>query len=301
MPKYKIYNPPPITNINDPQIRNILTGQYYAIQATGGYIIEQNFDTIKIDPVQISKYDVTNAIQILYDVDIFNDKLGKYNEDTSKYENNDIILSADEFKKNIISEQVISLGKCSTLYSDFSSYVNGIFGYSQGFSTSIFSNTNNIPTTFDTSEFIHMINGKTFINGEYVYDLLGEIQLTNVSKLIDYVLKNDIFNNRNISENISMSDKFLPGDFIFIPGGIKITLKVNTKVNSAIPFILNMYGENNISNNLKPIYDYSSQSSIYSNYNDSTYTSNTTHTTSTMENITRTITAPILIKLVNIQ
>ena len=296
-------NPIPITDIHDPAIHSILSGFYYVIPGIGGYSIEEQFNTIQINPIQITSYDITNALQVLYDVGEFNIKLGNYNSNTSMYENNNISLNAYDFKTHMTENQVISVGKYSTLYSDFSSYVNGLFGYTNGFSMSLFSANTDLPMVFNAAEFINIINSQSIdSSGSYINDLSGEIQINNVSSIIQTAISSNIFNNRDPSMNYTMNNKFVAGDLIYIPSGTTVKLKVNIQINLPSPdtWLINEIGMSYIENILTPTYDYNYQPCSTNNCNDTSYTAHTITTLPHVSNITRTITAPLLIKLVNI-
>ena len=70
-------------------INNIAhTGTYattvYALNATGGFTMERGFDDIKFRVADaIPRYDVTDAVQILFDVSTFNTKLGLVKNSTN--------------------------------------------------------------------------------------------------------------------------------------------------------------------------------------------------------------------------
>ena len=64
-------------------------GLYYALTGNGGFQIEEGLKTITMLPVdQINQYDVTDSVQVTYDVRKLNEHLGLY-----KDSNNLTILS----------------------------------------------------------------------------------------------------------------------------------------------------------------------------------------------------------------
>jgi len=83
MSSWAMYNPPPrVLNSNDLLTRDIsFNGLYYAIPASGGYLMEEGAKTLTLLPYnQVNQYDVTNSIQVVFDVRTFNNKLGVYKD-----------------------------------------------------------------------------------------------------------------------------------------------------------------------------------------------------------------------------
>ena len=292
------------------------TGVYYTIFATGGYTMEQQFSTIKIvQQTPLTRYDVTNALQVRYDVRDFNKKLGlikdagnryvldsSFNTNTNRFVNDTITINAFEFVQNMTAERVISLGTYSTLYSDFMYYVNTYFGYAGGFS-SIFASLSQIDINagvFDANAFINIINGHSIdASGSYIKDLTGSITIYNVNSLLSYIVDGNQFANRdpvngtNSSDpsnpsNYGLNDGFMAGDIIYVPTGTTIKLQLLIDPENYNP--INNQGPSNAStiNNI---------SNFVQKYGDSSYTESTS---ATLTNINRTLTAPLLIKLDNL-
>jgi len=220
-------------------------GNVYAFYAQGGYTIDQCFNTIKLIPEsKIYTYDVTNAVQVRFDVRTFNEKIGLFKDALNQYvllssfdpvrdafttwtvnqapgwpsnptQNvanfpilDSITITADEFVRGLDTNSVISVGTYATLYSDFNNYVNTYFGYSGGFS-SLFSgasefNINN--GVFDASAFINIINPYYTASGENVKPLTGSITIPNINSLLKYAINTNVFNNRSPIRDLSSSD-----------------------------------------------------------------------------------------------
>ena len=285
-----------------------LDGLYYALYGNGGYVSEQGLKDISMIPLsEITKYDMTDSVQIMFDVRTFNKKLGiikdasninimdtSFNMNTNKFPNDSISISANDFIAGVTSPiQVISVGKCRTLYSDFITYINDYFGYANGFST-LFNLSNIVDINsgvFDSQAFIHIINGKTLNTdtGEYINDLSGSITVSYINNILNYMIYGNPFNNRpneSNNENIYntyLQQGFLEDDLIFIPLGLTITL--NLKINNN-NINLNNLGYNNIS----------SLNNSY-NYTNGYFSSNTV---TTKTDIKRIVKAPLLIKLMNL-
>ena len=303
------------------------SGSVYALGATGGFVMERGFDDIKLaassEPLNV---DVTNSVQVLMDVATFNSKLrltknaantavtvssfdevNDYFTKVDGTELNEISLSATELKNGITkSAQVISVGKYSTLYSGFQSYVATYFGFDGGFS-SLFTAASEFAidtdNEFDGASFKKLLNGETKATaGNYISDLSGSITISNITKLLKYAVNANTFGNRtpiaDLSQNSTgtavdpvdknnygVEDGFIAGDLIWVPAGTTVTLVLKIDTESFAP--LNNQGVSNASSTAQ------SQSTTF------TSTNFTMATSATTELIKRTCTAPLLIKLVN--
>lgn len=304
----------------------------YAFNATGGFTMERGFDDIKLaassEPLNV---DVTHSVQVLMDVATFNAKLRLTKNSTNNAvvtssfdevhdyftkvdgtELNEISLSATELKNGITkSAQVISVGKYSTLYSGFQSYVATYFGFDGGFS-SLFTAASEFAIDtdnhFDGASFKRLLNGETKATaGNYISDLSGSITISNITKLLKYAVNANTFGNRtpiaDLAQNSSgtavdpvdknnygVEDGFIAGDLIWVPAGTTVTLVLKIDTESFAP--LNNQGVSNAT---------STATSQSQQYQSTTFTSTnfTMATSATTELIKRTCTAPLLIKLVN--
>jgi hypothetical protein len=263
------------------------TSSVYAFEATGGFTMERGFDTIKLAeqtaPVHV---DVTDAVQIKMDVATFNTKLdlASFDSVTDSFGVDSISLSAEELTAGVTADsQIISVGKYSTLYSDFQTYVANYFGIAGGFS-SLFTaasefaiDTNN---EFTAASFIALLTASAQDpSGRYISDLSGSITISNIAKLLKYSVDGNVFGNRNPeTQNWGVVNGFVAGDLIWVPAGTTITLKLAIDPEALAPL-------NNLS---------ASQSTTVGEGN---FTQTTEATT---ELITRVVTAPLLIKLVTV-
>jgi hypothetical protein len=281
-------------------------GLYYAFSATGGYEAEQGAKTITMIPVnQINQYDVTESIQVIYDVRAFNEKIGlfkdasniniissAYDISTNSFPTDSFPLTSAEFAAGVTeTSQVISVGKYNTLYSNFISYVNNYFGYPEGFST-IFNLSSQVDINagvFDAGAFINLIHGNTPnpVTGEYIKDLSGSITMSYINQILNYIVFSNPFNNRPASGNggvgYSLKDGFIEGDIIFVPNGLSTTLNMDI-VNNNIQ--LNYLGAAHLAN-------LNSQTNYVNGYFSSI-------TTTVNNNIKQVVKAPLLIKLANL-
>ena len=290
-------NPP--HSINDPTVSGTYSGNVYALAASGGFEMERGFDDIKFratsEPVYI---DVTNSIQVMMDIATFESKLGAFDPVSDEFANDEITISATEFKNGVTKgAQVISVGRYSSLYADFQTYVATYFGFDGGFS-SLFAaasefaiDTNNV---FNGASFVSLLNGVSETpEGAYISDLSGSIKISNINKLLRYAVDADVFGNRtpgssgdagavdpNNTNNWGVEDGFVVGDLIWVEAGTTVTLNLAIDYESFNP--INNIGPNNVLNQTTNV-----TSGVFQT---------TTNATTTL--ITRTVKAPLLIKLV---
>jgi hypothetical protein len=278
-------NPPP-GPINDiPE--GVYSGYYYAFYGSGGYTMDQCFNTIKVRPqAAILKYDVTNSLQVTFDVRTFNAKIGLYKDadnvyvtssdfdaESDAFPTDTITISSTEFVDGMSESQVISVGAYSTLYSDFIEFVNTYFGYAGGFS-SLFSSASEFDINggvFNAASFIKLITATDYVvDMSNVKAVTGTVTIENINALLKYAIDGDVFNNRIPQQstgtasnpstdasgeavsstlyksNYGMSDGFIADDLIFIPAGT--TVKLHLVIDSENYYPLNSIGPSNVSN-----------------------------------------------------
>lgn len=278
-------NPPP-GGINDiPE--GTYSGYYYAFYGSGGYTMDQCFNTIKLRPqAAVLRYDVTNSLQVTFDVRTFNSKIGLYKDANNQYVNytefdvssdtfptDTITISSTEFVNGMSESQVISVGAYSTVYSDFIEFVNTYFGYAGGFS-SLFSSASEFDINggvFNAASFIKLITATDYVvDMSNVKAVTGTITIANINALLKYAIDGDVFGNRIPQEstgtasnpatdasgeavsstlyksNYGMADGFIADDLIFIPAGT--TVKLHLVIDSENYNPLNSMGPSNVSN-----------------------------------------------------
>jgi photosystem II stability/assembly factor-like uncharacterized protein len=286
--------PPTLSNTN-----GSYSGTCYAFGASGGYTVQQGVNQINLrTPDVMSKYDVTDAIQVRFSARALNRQISVIKDasnlntvqawfdpitDTLHYDN--LKLCACDFVNGVNTESVISVGKLSTLYTDFQSCVNTYFGDPGGFA-SLFSGDQELKVNggvFDASAYIQVVNSSKFtMEGSFVSDLSGQVSISDINKLLKYVVDTNIFNNRNPSiHNWGVVDGFVAGDLVFIPAGFTIALSVDIEAETYLPI-----------NNVGPSYLNSIRNRL--NWTRGYVTRTTTATTT---NITQTTTVPILLVL----
>tara|TARA_B110000285_G_scaffold230632_1_gene297615 strand:+ start:886 stop:2736 length:1851 start_codon:yes stop_codon:yes gene_type:complete len=289
---------PPNTQNSD----GAYVGDTYAIDSSGGFDIQQSFPEIQLQDTTIaSRFDVTDALQIKYSVRRMNDRIG-----ITKDENNDktlfiefdasndmlindtVTITSDDLLKYITTDSIISMGRLSTLYSDFNYTVLEYFGAPYGFSTLFageqYYNVNQ--GVFDPSALLQLFNKFDFnINGTLVTDLSGYFKVHGVSENLRYSSGTNIFDNRPEEKSMGVTDGFVEGDLLYISNGINITLKVDIEQEPYSP--ISNIGPTNLSSINNLINYTESQTNVHK------------LTTSTTTNITQTYSVPILIELVN--
>ena len=205
--------------INQPPESGAYSGFYYAFLGTGGYTMDQCFNTIKIrEQAAILRYDVTKALQVTFDVRTFNSKIGLYkdadnininsttfDEEADAFTDDYIDITAEEFVNGMSESQVISVGAYSTIYSDFIEFVNTYFGYAGGFS-SLFSSASEFDINggvFNAASFMNIITATTPIVTDMsnVKAVTGTVRISNINALLKYAIDGDVFNNRNPQES----------------------------------------------------------------------------------------------------
>jgi len=288
----------------------IYSGSTYVFNTYGGFSINQNFPQINLNTsAPIAQYDVTDAIQLRFSVRTFNEKIGiikdQYNDkiiqvlyydvsnETLINEKGEVTdnatITAKDFLKGVNSSRVNSMGKMASLYNDFNYTVMEYFGAPYGFS-SVFSNATSFNANngqFTAVDFVNLINGITFdgINGSVISDLTGQFTVNNLIKHLRFVCATDIFGNRPASGNFGIINGFMPGDLIYVPNGMSITMSVDIEAEPYSP-------PNNVGTyNLQAINNAINYTNPYSNVKKTT--------TSSLTNITQTYSVPILIILEN--
>jgi hypothetical protein len=274
----------------------------YAFGATDGFVMERQFADITLRPADtISRFDVVDSVQVTVAASVFNTKLGVFDtvDDCFKIDGtevDEITFTSEDFRTALEdSENVLSVGSLSTLYTDFKTYVGVYFGFNGGFETlfaaaSEFNiDENNV---FDADALAALIAGEAA--GEdpatpYTKVMTGSITISNITKLLRFAVDSNCFGNRvpdstagtsgaaGDAANFGVNNGFLPNDLIWVPTGIEITLKLAIDAESFNPI-----------NNRGPNYV---QSTDLTNGN---FSSNTTATTTL---ITRVVKVPMLIRL----
>ena len=286
---------------NDPAAVGPYATEVYAFGATDGFVMERQFADIALREADaIQRFDATNAVQVTVAASVFNAKLGEYDtvDDCFKAEGeevSEITFTSDDFRTALAStEDVISVGSLSTLYSDFKTYVGTYFGFNGGFETLFAAATEFAIDTddlFEADSLVALIAGAD--DGEstpYTKTMIGSITISNITKLLRYAVDSNCFGNRvpastagtsgdpTDANNFGVNDGFLANDLIWVPTGIEVTLKLAIDAESFNPI-----------NNRGPNYVVQDTTVEAGNF------SSITSATTTL--ITRVVKVPMLIRL----
>ena len=281
---------------NDAAAVGVYASTVYAFGATDGFVMERQFDDIALRPADaISRFDVTNAVQVTVDASVLNGKLGTFDDVSDSFMIDDVTTDAITFTSNDFrtalasAEDVISVGSLSTLYSDFKTYVGVYFGFNGGFETLFAAASEfNIDTTnvFNADSLVALIAGAAADDTTHPYTkvMTGSITISNITKLLRYAVDSNCFGNRVPSgsaatdaTNFGVNNGFLANDLIWVPAGIEVTLKLAIDAESFNP--INNRGPNYVQN---------------TDLTEGNFSSATTATTTL---ITRVVKVPMLIRL----
>ena len=251
---------------NDAAAVGVYATTVYAFGATDGFVMERQFEDIALREADaIQRFDVTNAVQVTVAASVFNAKLGTFDtgDDCFKIDDeevSEITFTSDDFRTALAStEDVISVGSLSTLYSDFKTYVGTYFGFNGGFETLFAAATEFVideDDEFEADSLVALIGGEAA--GEepatpYTKVMTGSITISNITKLLRYAVDSNCFGNRVPSgtdptddTNFGVNNGFLANDLIWVPTGIEVTLKLAIDAESFNP--INNRGPNYVQN-----------------------------------------------------
>jgi len=163
------------TNVNPllPELP-LYQGLFYAFDACGGFHLAEGISQVKLaDQSSLELFDLTNCVQVMMDVRLFNQKLGvmkdvssntailnrdlstnwmypyttlntSYDRKLQIFSDKDgnqvdsVTINAQEFSIDISNGgnmAILSVGVLATLYDDFDDYVKQYFGYAGGFAS----------------------------------------------------------------------------------------------------------------------------------------------------------------------
>ena len=217
--------------------------QLFVLDASGGFTIQQNLADVSLnEQIPLAVYDISSAIQIRLGVRSLNSAIGiekddsntnvvetTYDASSELFSPNNLNYSTTELLESITQESILTIGKMSTLYSDFNYTVEKYFGLPTGFSD-LFAEEHARTLNdgvFDISGLYSIMTGNNFnIAGSYVSDLSGSFSIENMSEKFRYLVDTDIFNNRN-SAGYGVADGFVHNDLIYLADGITVTLRVD--------------------------------------------------------------------------
>ena len=270
----------------------------YAFSATDGFVMERGFADIELrEATTVSRFDVTNAVQLKVAASVFNDKLGTFDTvddcfKTGGEEVSEIEFTSNDFRTALASDAaVISVGTLSTMYSDFKTSVGTYFGFNGGFET-LFAAASEFTiddanSTFNAASLVALIGGAAANDATHPYTkvMTGSITISNITQLLRFAVDSNCFGNRDPTNSAALGDAsnfgvnngFLPNDLIWVPAGITVTLKLHIDAEALLP--INNRGSTYVQN---------------TNSSSGNFVSETTATTTLIE---REVKVPMLIRL----
>lgn len=229
-------------------------GAFYAFDASGGFHLAEGIAKVDLAAQSnLELFDLTNCVQVMMDVRLFNQKLGVMKDvssntaimnransntlwefpyttlntsydrrsqvfsDSSGNQVDSISLNAQEFSYDISNGgnmSVLSVGVLATLYDDFDDYVKQYFGYAGGFA-SLFESagTFEIEEGFNEDKLFRLITDASH-NGTWSNDAFGNPVFTNTSSVGEFKYNADISGSISIN-NIVQSLRFVVDSNIF--------------------------------------------------------------------------------------
>lgn len=289
-------SPAALTDANNAAHDGTYATSVYAFGAEGGFVMERQFADIELRPATtINKFDVTNAVQVKVAASVLNGKLGTFNDVDDCFkkdgvETTSITFTSDDFRTALASTvDVISVGTLTTLYSDFKTYVGVYFGFNGGFETLFAAASEFVidgDDKFEADSLVALIGGTATTTDVHPYTkvMTGEITIGNITELLRYAVDSNCFGNRTPSGsastdagNFGVNNGFLANDLIWVPAGIKVTLRLAIDAESFSP--INNRGSTYVQN---------------TDVNNGNFKSTTTATTTLIE---RVVMAPMLLRL----
>jgi hypothetical protein len=228
-------------------------GLFYAFDASGGFHLAEGIAKVDLAAqADLELFDLTNCVQVMMDVRLFNQKLGIMKDVTSNTAilNRDgstnwmypyttlntsydprsqvfadslgnqvdtVSVNAQEFAFDISNGgnmSILSVGVLATLYDDFDDYVKQYFGYAGGFA-SLFESagTFEISEGFNENKLYSLITDSSN-TGSWGTDANGDPVFTNVSSAGQFRYNADISGSISIN-NIVKSLRFVVDSDIF--------------------------------------------------------------------------------------
>jgi len=241
-------------------------GLFYAFDASGGFHLAEGIAKVDLAAQSdLELFDLTNCVQVMMDVRLFNQKLGvmkdvssntailnrdsstnwmypyttlntSYDPRTQVFSDKDgvqvdsVTINAQEFAVDISAGgnmSILSVGVLATLYDDFDDYVKQYFGYAGGFA-SLFESagTFEIGEGFNESKLFDLITDASN-TGSWGTDVNGNPVYTNISSAGQFKYNADISGSISVN-NIVKSLRFVVDSNIFgnrSPDGTESTVQ----------------------------------------------------------------------------
>ena len=213
------------------------------IIGTGGFGVDINFQEVDfIDDLLafVSDVDVTNALQIKFDVKVLNEKLGLYknstntaitntafDEATGKFPSFSIEVEYGDFVTVVSKYEITSLGSFEQIYSDFNYQVKRYFHFPNDAILFDFDSREDMNRNeFTRDELIRKFYDITRDeNGSITRSFTGTFMIHDVNLILNKLNEDDPFSNRAVN-NYTIRDGFVAGDKVLILPGVTIDMGV---------------------------------------------------------------------------
>ena len=194
----------------------VYIGTHYAILASGGFSTSMTLTDISFiggTIADILTFDLTETVQIDYDVRLFNDKIGlnkdasnstiistSFDASTNTFPTDSFDISFQDFRDYVDVSHVASVGAFVRSFNDFELYLNQYFYFADGFNSLLkpdsYDDLSN--NTFDAGAFVSILNDtREDTSGNSVDAFDGIIQLSGINNLLELLSSYDQFSNRS--------------------------------------------------------------------------------------------------------
>ena len=231
-------------------VNGVYIGTHYAILASGGFSTSMTLTDISFiggTIADILTFDLTETVQIDYDVRLFNDKIGlnkdasnstilstSFDASTNTFPTDSFDISFQDFRDYVDVSHVASVGAFVRSFNDFELYLNQYFadGFNSLLKPNSYDDLSN--NTFDAGAFISLLNDtREDTSGNSVDAFDGIIQLSGINNLLELLSSYDPFSNRSDVSGRYLG--FLEGDLILVNPGMSLTLQLVVKNETYIP------------------------------------------------------------------
>jgi hypothetical protein len=232
--KKKVYN------IYQKNPKKVYEGSHYAIQGSGGFVIKDSY-SLRMSAVQrVGKYDMTDAVQILFPAATINALLGGFNSISGCFFKDSITINSERLLTGLEKESIISVGSLDSIYYDYQKYINNFFGFSLK-GSSLFTNESQVDIgggLFDRHSLWSLLKEVVVCpySGEIKDGVNGYIEIHNIGEILLRINQLDLFGNRY--GEIDISKGFIAGDLIYIREGIDIKLDLGLSLDAGVVGIL---------------------------------------------------------------
>lgn len=230
---------------------NVYIGTHCAVTANGGFSTTMTLTDISFiggTIADVITFDLTDTVQINYDVRLFNEKIGLvkdannnniistlFDPINNSFPTDNFYIHFQEFRDSIDISNVVSVGAFQHSFIDFEIYLNNYFFFADGFHNLLKQDSYNdlSNNTFDSGSLIHLLNDtRTDSSGNIIDTFGGSIQLTGLNNLLDTLTVANPFYNRAQQDK---QNGFIAGDLILVNPGMNLTLELIIKNEDHLP------------------------------------------------------------------